>query len=85
MRGGCKGKVGSGRGLGEDSLSLTELPFMKMKLRMTKRSPIFSFSLSLWQTAVCHPCGRGGDTPMGFPPAPKSSRGPPAAAPHLHR
>lgn len=60
--------------MGENSLSLTELPFMKMKLRMTKRSPIFSFSFSLWHTRVCQPCGRGGgDTVMGFHP------------PHLHR
>lgn len=56
--------------MGEDSLSLTELPFMKMKLRMTKSSPIFSFSLSLrCDTGVSPMWVRGGgDTLMGFPP-----------------
>lgn len=60
-----------GGGLGEDSLSLTELPFMKMKLRMTKSSPIFSFSLSLRCDTGVSPMwvrGGGGGHADGVPP-----------------
>lgn len=63
---------------------MAELPFMKMKLRMTMRRPSLAVCISLWQKKYQRPKkgtvvgkrgrgGEGGKGPLNVPPALETS------------
>lgn len=75
--GGTQGETGDWGNKGS-SLSLAELPFMKMKLRMTMRRPSLAVCISLWQKRHHRPKkwtwrGKG---PLNVPPTPETSTSP---------
>lgn len=64
---------------------MAELPFMKMKLRMTMRSPSLAVWLSLRRMEEgCHPPERGGGHSNGVCPHPPTSQNHPGV-PHQCR
>lgn len=77
---GTQGEIGVWDNKGGGSLSLAELPFMKMKLRMTMRRPSLAVCISLWQKKHQRPKKGtvggergGGKGPLNVPPALETS------------